>query len=655
MKEPDTMDAASLMASFNTETSDPYREIFYSNPVPMCVIDLKTLSFLAANQAAQKLYGYTEEEFLTKTLMDVRPPEEISRLLDRLSVTGSLNGAQGSWKHRRKDGTILPVMISSAEIIFHGRKAVLTTILEPQETISRGLEEKVEIERRKLEERYRTLFEESKDTIFISTPGGRFLDINPAGVELFGYSSKNELLHVNLTHDMFVDAAERESYKEELGKKGFVKDYQIHLKRKDGTVLTVLETSVVVRNANFEIVACRGIIRDITNEKELQKQLFQAQKMETIGRLAGVVAHDFNNILMAISGYCELLEMQSPLDETKLKALKQIKKSTDKGGALTRQLLALSRHQVLEPKIINLSQLLSSMEPMLKRLLGEEITLDCSLGKETGNVKVDPSQIEQVILNLVVNARDAMSGSGVLRIETSVVDLDHHFVSSHLGSHAGRHVKLTVTDNGSGMSDNTISHVFEPFFTTKEKGKGTGLGLSIVYSAVRQSGGYVTVKSKLMKGTTFEIYLPQVSEPVFRSGSFKRKRTAGTETILVVDDNDSVRESVTAMLQLTGYSVLAAGSGSEALKISEEHQQNIHLVVSDLAMPSMNGWQLATQLKAARPTIKILLMSGYPEQLLNTHEGLEFEFLEKPVSMEILLTTIRQILDRATAAGDPFL
>jgi CheY-like chemotaxis protein len=351
--------------------------------------------------------------------------------------------------------------------------------------------------------------------------------------------------------------------------------------------------------------------------------------------------------LMAISGYCELLELQDQLGETQLALLKNIRKSTDKGSSLTHQLLALSRRQVLEPKIINLSQFISNMEPMLKRLLGEEIALDYRPGKDTGNVKIDPAQMEQVILNLVVNARDAMSTGGTLRIETSVTDLDEHFVSSHLGSHAGRHVKLTFSDTGTGMSDGTISHIFEPFFTTKEKGKGTGLGLSIIYSVVRQSGGYITVKSALMKGTTFDLYLPQISEPASRSGSFKRNRATGTETILLVDDNDSVRESVAAMLQLSGYQVLSASSGPEALELSRNHSNAIHLLISDVAMPSMNGWQLAKRLNTDRPNLKILLMSGYAEQLRNPEVRLKFEFLEKPISMEVLLTRIRQILDRS--------
>ncbi len=381
--------------------------------------------------------------------------------------------------------------------------------------------------------------------------------------------------------------------------------------------------------------------------KDLQLQ--QSQKMEAMGRLAGGVAHDFNNLLTVMQGFSEMIV--SSLDPSAAGRMyaEEILKAAQRASGLTKKLLAFSRKQVLEPRVVNLNELVSNLEKMLKRLIGEDLNLITKLDPNLGWIKADPGQIEQVLMNLSVNARDAMLGEGSLTIETGNVELDELYESQSADLQPGRYVWLSVNDTGNGMDETTLAKLFEPFFTTKAPGKGTGLGLSIVYGIVKQSRGHVTVSSEVGCGTTFKIYLPQVEVPdpgvvVTELGSMY---VQGSETILVVDDEEQVRSLECGVLQANGYRVLPVGNGEEALRICRESSEPIHLLVTDIVMPMMNGRELARRVALHRPSLRVLFVSGYPDETEISSEGMagKTNFLQKPFTSDTLLRRIRQSLD----------
>ncbi len=403
------------------------------------------------------------------------------------------------------------------------------------------------------------------------------------------------------------------------------------------------------------VVRIYGAAQDITERRTLEDQLRQAQKMEAVGRLAGGVAHDFNNLLMVIRGYTELLIEQLPAESPLLRSATQIEKASDRAAALTQQLLAFSRKQVLALQTLNLNAVVASVDKMLHRVIGEDIELVIRTCDELSHVKADPGQIEQVVLNLAVNARDAMPSGGKLTIETSNVELDEGFVRLHRGALPGSYVMLAVTDTGVGMDDSTQARVFEPFFTTKEKGKGTGLGLATVYGIVKQSNGYISVESAPGQGACFRIYLPRVeapeeatSEPLAGRGAHR-----GKETVLVVEDQDDVRDIALEFLRAQGYATLQASNGAEALELAGRHKGRIDLLMTDVIMPGMSGRELAQRLTALRPDTRVLYVSGYTEEAIGQHGVLEegTEFLAKPFSRDALSRKLREILDAGSPAG----
>jgi PAS domain S-box-containing protein len=389
--------------------------------------------------------------------------------------------------------------------------------------------------------------------------------------------------------------------------------------------------------------------RDVTDSRALEEQLRQAQKMEAVGRLAGGIAHDFNNLLTAIMGYTELAtERLKPEDPTRME-LSEIEKAAQRAADLTRQLLAFSRKQVLQPRVVNLNQVVSDTDKMLRRLIGEDIELVTSLKERLSSVRADTGQIEQVLLNLAINSRDAMPRGGKLMIETSEVELDETYSEFHFDVPPGRYVLVAVSDTGTGMDAKTLSHVFEPFFTTKAVGKGTGLGLSTVYGVVKQSGGHVTAYSEPGVGTTFKIYLPRVEDlPEEARGSPRQPRQAGgTETILVVEDEEAVRRLACRSLESHGYKVLPAAGASEALLVCEKHAGEIHLMFTDVVMPLLSGRELAQRVAALRPRMKVLFMSGYTDDAIVQHGVLDADtpFLQKPFTPRSLAQKVREVLD----------
>jgi signal transduction histidine kinase len=421
-----------------------------------------------------------------------------------------------------------------------------------------------------------------------------------------------------------------------------------------------LLTGLIVSGALFAVtrsevktrVAAERAASDLrhaaTQQSLLERQLIESQKMEGIGRLAGGVAHDFNNLLTAILGYTDLLESQ--LGDENLKSdLREIRLAGERAAALTGQLLAFSRRQILQPRTLDLNSVVSNIEKMLLRLIGEDITMVTHLEPALGSVKADPGQLEQVIMNLAVNARDAMPEGGTLTLETANAALGPDFVAIHPGALAGAHAVLTVADTGVGMSDEVRSHAFEPFFTTKERGKGTGLGLATAYGIVKQSGGYITVESEPGRGTSFRIYLPVVADTAApsRLGEHPTLPPRGSETVLLVEDESGVRRLARKILEARGYTILEAASGDEALEIARSHTGLIHLVATDVIMPGMSGRVLWDRLRVLSPDSRVLFMSGYTDDAIARHGVLEpgIAFLQKPFTPRGLAEKVRDVLD----------
>jgi signal transduction histidine kinase/CheY-like chemotaxis protein len=436
-----------------------------------------------------------------------------------------------------------------------------------------------------------------------------------------------------------------------------VRNFEEEVIRKDGT-RWIYELSVsLIRNPEGKPIGFRGISRDITERKRaekemaaLQEQLRESQKMEAIGRLAGGIAHDFNNLLTVIKGYSQLSLMELKEGDPLKGNIEEIQKGSQRAADLTRQLLAFSRRQVMEMKVLDLNTLLRDLDKMLRRIIGEDIELTTLLANDLGRVKIDPGQIEQVIMNLAVNAKDAMPSGGKLTIETANAVLDESYARNHADVKPGRYVMFSVSDTGVGMTPEVRERLFEPFFTTKQKGRGTGLGLSTVYGIVKQSGGNIWVYSEPGHGTTFKIYLSRVDEPLeqLREKTTREELLRGSETVLVVEDEEKVRKLTVEILGKQGYSVLDASQGDDALAISEKHKGPIHLILVDVVMPGISGTELTKRLAFLRPETKILYMSGYTDNAIVHHGVLEkgVNYIQKPFTIDELTRKVREALDK---------
>jgi PAS domain S-box-containing protein len=417
----------------------------------------------------------------------------------------------------------------------------------------------------------------------------------------------------------------------------------------DGKAIHVEITTSPVRDPSGKIVAGIEIVRDISARKRLEDQLRQSQKMEAVGRLAGGIAHDFNNLLTIINGYSDLLVKQIKKDDPMWREVEEVRKAGERAASLTRQLLAFSRRQILQPKVLDLNSVLSRIDNMLHRLIGEDVDLLTSFGENLWRVKADQSQIEQVLMNLAVNSRDAMPAGGKLTIETRNVELPEATPVGTGQMPPGAYVALSVSDTGCGMDEATQSHLFEPFFTTKDKGKGTGLGLAMVYGIIKQSGGYIVVDSTAGKGTTVKLYFPPTKEEArpLTSEDLSSAPAAGKETVLVVEDQEEVRNLVEEILSMQGYTVLKAPNGDEALRLGRTVKKPIHLLLTDMVMPGMSGKELAERMQKMSPGMKVILMSGYADdgiiQWSTVMQGMDF--LQKPFRVETLIRKVRNVLD----------
>ena len=507
--------------------------------------------------------------------------------------------------------------------------------------------------RTETETKYRALIEQVAAVSYIAELGvhGVWLYVSPQVETIFGYTP-DEWLSQSDQWTRFIPAEDHPIIHaaEEacVSARRFQAEYRIT--RKDGQIIWVSDTAVVVPGSDNHPLM-EGIIVDITERKALENQLQQARRMEAVGRLAGGIAHDFNNLLTIIKGYVEMATNRSVAQPELRSDLQHIGDASERAGTLVRQLLAFSRKQVLKPKILDLNSIVLNLDKLLRRLLAETVEMKTIAGKDVGAVKADPSQIEQVIMNLVVNARDAMPNGGRILIETSNVELDDAYAQDHATVRPGRYVMLAVTDTGIGMTSDTVAHIFEPFYTTKESGRGTGLGLSTVYGIVKQSGGYIWVYSEPGKGTAFKVYLPRVEERVEVSSTAQIPAAAardGKETILLVEDEPSVRELTRMVLSKRGYSVLEALNPADAEQLAGSHGAEIHLLLTDVVMPGMSGHELAKRLTARHRNLRVLYMSGYTHNVIAEDGTLEegLSFLQKPFTPQVLAQKVRETLDR---------
>jgi two-component system, cell cycle sensor histidine kinase and response regulator CckA len=518
--------------------------------------------------------------------------------------------------------------------------------------VARQLASAVEIKRneqalRRSEARYRSLVQSSVYGIYRSSLEGRFLDVNPALITMLGYGSAEEVLLLDPEKDIFNHPEEHRRLIDEFRRTGRLDGIEVKWKRKDGSAVTIRISGRAVSSADEPADVLEAIAEDVTDRRALEDQFRQAQKMEAVGRLAGGVAHDFNNLLMVISGYAEVILTDLKFDHPLREKAYAIQQASDRATTLTRQLLAFSRKQLLELKVVDVNAIVADMERLLRPLIGENVALSARLAPEAGYTRADAGQLEQVLMNLVVNAKDAMPNGGKLTIQTQSIVLDESHHRGQTFIRPGNYVMLSVSDTGTGMDKETQSRIFEPFFTTKDKGKGTGLGLSTVYGIVKQSGGYVMVQSEEGRGTTFQIYLPRVEGTTEKQVAPVAGTTVGgTETVLLVEDEESVRQLVRDTLEARGYKVVEAEDGEVGLAAANRYEGKIDLVITDVVMPGLSGRELVERLAKTRPETKVLYLSGYTEDAVISEGTLESgtAFLQKPFTLQNLSKKVREVL-----------
>ncbi len=627
------------------KSEERFRTLYEDNPSMYLTVDENGV-VLSVNPFGAEQLGYRVMELVGQSVLDAFYPDDKEPMKQQLAACLRTPGEVAHWEFRkiRKDGSMLWVREAARAVRGSDGKPMVFIVCEDI-TERKQAEEAL----KESEKKFRELFEESKDVVFISSPKGNYIDINRAGVELFGYSSKEELLKIDITRELYVYSEERERFQTDLEKYGFVKDYELPLKKKDGKKLNALITASAVRDEHGAIIAYRGIVRDVTNQRNLEGQLLQAQKMEAIGQLSGGIAHDFNNILTAIMGYASLMKSKTKQDAVLQSYVDQVLTASTRARNLTKNLLAFSRRQVMNPRPVNVNEVVTSLERMLIQLIREDIQLKLLVTDENLTIMADSGQIEQILINLVTNARDAMPQGGSLTIETKQVDMDAEYGKKHLFAKEGRYACISVTDTGIGMDEKTKEKIFEPFFTTKEIGRGTGLGLSIVYGIIKQHNGNINVYSEPGLGTTFRIYFPMIeSKPEEQRPQELPEPKGGTETLLLAEDDADVRNLTRTILAEAGYTVLEAVDGEDAIKVFAEHQDAIRLVLLDVIMPKKNGKEVHNWIRKTRPGAKVLFMSGYSADIIFKKGVLEegLNLITKPATPHELLGKVREVLDK---------
>jgi len=629
-----------------------YRRLFESAKDGILLLDGETAEITDVNPYMVEMLGYHYDEFLGKKLCDVSPfreTEKTRNFFRELQKEGYIRYENLSLETKEKKPIDVEFVSNAYDV--DGKKVIQCNIRDitgrkrAEEALGRS------------ETKFYELFNDAPVGYFEYDNQGRITSVNRTELEMLGYTLEEILGQPVWKFVVELDEARHRILAKLAGIMPPARGREQTYRRKDGTTFPALIEDRLLKDSDGKIIGIRSTIQSIAERKQMEKekalleeQLRQSQKMEAMGRLAGGIAHDFNNLLTIIKGYSQLFLMDLKKGDPMEKGIEQIQKATQRAGDLVRQLLAFSRRQVMEIRVLDLNSLLRELDKMLRRVIGEDIVLVTLLTEDLGRVKADPGQLGQVLMNLVVNARDAMPSGGKLTIEMANVVLDEEYVRTHIEVPPGRYVVLSVSDTGVGMTPEVRDRIFEPFFTTKEKGKGTGLGLSTVYGIVKQSGGNILVYSEPGKGTTFKIYLPIVDEPLEEWAEMvvEGEIPRGKETILIVEDFEEVRQLARQVLERQGYQVLEAGDGNATLLVCEKYKGQIHLMVTDVVMPGMSGRELADRIKSSHPEMKVLYTSGYADDTI-VHYGVSRDrvnYLQKPFTMEGLSRKVREVLDK---------
>lgn len=621
-----------------------FRELASHLHQALWVLDVKGDKILYVSPGYERIWGRSCQSLMdnpTSFMEGIHPLDQEMMLRERASMyeTGQIDV---EFRVQRPDGSVRWVWFRGYAVRDERGEAIrFVGIMEDiaERKVSQGDQA-----------RLAAIVEFSDDAIVSTDPEGIVITWNEGAERLYGYDAE-EIIGRNLRLVYAPGSyAEYLHIRESTGKGESIPSYDTTRLRKDGRVIDVRVSVSPIMVKDGSIVGSSTIAHDITKVKQLEEQFRQAHKMEAVGRLAAGVAHDFNNLLTVINGYSELLISRLPHTDPSRDLLVEINNAGERAGGLTRQLLTFSRQQVIEPVVLNLNTVVQDTERMLRRLIGEDIILTTVLDPLLKPVRVDPGQLQQVLMNLAVNARDAMPRGGTIRIETHPFTLDSAYERSHPSAVPGEYSMLALTDTGTGMDEATRARIFEPFFSTKEAGKGTGLGLAVVHGIVQQSGGYVEAYSELGHGSTFKLYFPLASEALLAEQVSSRPldMPTGTETILLVEDDAAVRALSRHILESCGYGVIEAADGLEAIAVARDHDRIIHLAVSDVVMPHLGGRQLAEQLQLTRPGLKLLFLSGYTDDAVVRHGILEADvaFLQKPFTPIALAQKVRDVLDQ---------
>ncbi len=620
-----------------------YRLLFDANPFPTVVIDRVTRELLDVNEATVRHYGWSREELLSMTGNDFYPPEDRAAVTaGREQILAQATPAIPPLRHKTKAGRIIDVEQTVHPIEFAGRSALLVTAHDVTER-NRAMKEL-----RDSEEKYHTLIETLPVGVLESTAGNKIVTANTAWRRMFGFSDTEDLSTIDV-RTLYANRQDRKTVMDTLRAGQRPPTTEAMFRRRDGTVFPVERYVRSVLNAEGKVIGLRGIVIDITQRRSLEAQLNQALKMEAIGQLTGGIAHDLNNIMTIILANTDALLESNLVDSMDQKRIGRIAQASEKAADLTRSLLAFSHKLPLNPQSIDLNTLVKATGKLLRRTLGAEIEIDLVLDRDLWAVEVDPGQFENALVNLCVNARDAMHSGGRLTIETANVVLDENYCAEISDADPGAHVMLSVSDTGMGIPPEVLPRVFEPFFTTKEVGKGTGLGLSMVHGFIKQSKGHIDIQSELDRGTTIKIHLPRSTGGVAAGRpSPAVALPRGHEEILVVEDETTVREAVVDQLESLGYSVTEAADGAAGLAAFETAPQPYDLLLTDVVMPGLNGKALAQEVARRWPRTPVLFMSGYsPDSVI--HDGRldpEAELLTKPFLKGDLALAVRRLLDR---------
>jgi two-component system, cell cycle sensor histidine kinase and response regulator CckA len=630
------------------ESEARFKALFDHAPVGIAMIDLNG-QFRQTNQSLQAFLGYDDDELMRLNFQEVSHPEDHQENLRFIKELRDGDRWLVTVERRllRKDGSEFwgQVVVALVRDARWAPQYLIATV------INISLQKQAAEELRESEERFRLMAESSTDIFWIGTPGLTKITYVSPGYDRIWGRPREELYQSIASFTEAIHPEDRERVRADIIEtlaRGLSWSHEYRIIRPDGSLRWVQDRGVQVQGEQGDVILITGVVADITERKTLEQQLVLAQKMEAVGRLAGGVAHDFNNLLMAITGYGELVSAKVPKEDPIYDYLQDILKAADRAADLTKQLLTFSRRQIVHPQVLDLNRVIQDLEGMLRRLLGEDVDLEIETDPNLGAVEVDPGQISQIIMNLVVNARDAMPQGGRLSLKTASVKLWQSCQASSGTVPPGAYVLVMVQDSGTGMDEATQAHIFEPFFSTKEPGKGTGLGLSTVYGIVKQSGGYIDLVSQPGAGSLFTIYLPRLeATPVPpKIKLLKELGLRGKETILLVEDEDVLRGLLAKFLRLYGYAVLEARNGGEALLTCERHPGPIHLMVTDVVMPQMSGRELADRLAPLRPEMGVIYVSGYTEDAVVQHgvTAQAVSFLQKPFKPLDLVRLVHGVL-----------